>query len=206
MSTRFVNIDRETPMLFPEDMRSWLPENHLVHFVVDAISQIEMSAFKANTRWTGDEQYPPEMMLALLAYSYATGRFGSRTTEAAAYTDVAVRYICGGTAHPDHSVICAFRKENKEAFEQGFTKILLLARQLKKLKKAGGISVDGTKIKANAGKHKAVSHRRAGEIIEELEGEVQALVKMAEEADGKGLGNCKKINFTKKSKYDNMGT
>ena len=188
-----MNIDRETPMLFPEDMRSWLPENHLVHFVVDAVSQIGVRNFKVNKRGTGDEQYPPEMMLALLVYSYATGRFGSRTIEAATYTDVALRYICGGAAHPDHSVICAFRKENKEAFEEAFTKILVLARQLKKLKKVGGISVDGTKIKANASKHKAVSYKRAGEIIGELEGEVQKLVKMAEEADGKGLEEGLKI-------------
>jgi len=187
MSVRLVNIDRATPMLFPADMREWLPENHLVHFVVDAVNQIGAGKFKVNNRGTGSEQYPPEMMLALLIYSYATGRFGSRTIEAATYTDVAVRYICGGAAHPDHSVICAFRKDNKEAFEEAFTKILLLARQLKKLKKVGGISVDGTKIKANASKHKAVSYKRAGEIISELEAEVQKLTKMAEEADGKGL-------------------
>ena len=182
---RLVNIDRETPMLFPEDMRDWLPENHLVHFVVDAVNKIEVSKFKVNNSGTGSEQYPPEMMLALLVYSYATGRFGSRTIEAATYTDVAIRYICAGAAHPDHSVICAFRKDNREAFEDAFTKILILARQLKKLKKVGGISVDGTKIKANASKHKAVSYKRAGEIISELEDEVQKLTKMAEEADGK---------------------
>ena len=130
---------------------------------------------------------PPEMMLSLLIYSYATGRFGSRTIEAATYTDVALRYICGDRAHPDHSVICAFRKDNKELFEEAFTKVLLLARQLKQLKKVGGISVDGTKVRANASKHKAVSYKRAGEIIAELRGEVSELVKMAEEADGQGL-------------------
>jgi transposase/phage terminase small subunit len=143
--------------------------------------------FRINYRGTGDEQYPPQMMLALLIYSYATGRFGSRTIEAATYTDVALRYICGGSAHPDHSVICAFRKDNKAAFEESFTKILVLAVQLKKLKKVGGISVDGTKIKANANKHKAASYKRAGEIITEMKGEVKKLVEMAEDADGKGL-------------------
>jgi len=193
MSERYVNIDRETPMLFPEDMRQWLPENHLVHFVVDAVAQIGVGSFKVNKRGTGSEQYPPEMMLALLVYSYATGRFGSRTIESATHTDVALRYICGGSAHPDHSVICAFRKDNKEAFEEAFTKILMLARQMKKLKKVGGISVDGTKIKANAGKHKAVSYKRAGEIITELEEEVQKLVKLAEEADGNALEEGLKI-------------
>ena len=125
-------------MMFPEDMRDWLPKNHLVHFIVDAVNQIGVGSFRINKRGTGDEQYPPDMMLALLIYSYATGRFGSRTIEAATYTDVAIRYICGGIAHPDHSVICAFRKDNKGAFEEAFTKILVLARQLKKLKKVGG--------------------------------------------------------------------
>ena len=182
-----MNIDRETPMLFPVDMRDWLPSDHLVHFIIEAVQQIGMTGFKVNQRGTGSEQYPPEMMLSLLVYSYATGRFGSRIIEAATHTDIAMRYICGGTSHPDHSVICAFRKDNKEAFEEAFTKILVLAYQMKKLKRVGGISVDGSKIKANASKHKAVSYKRAGEIISQMQEEVKKLVDMAEEADGKGL-------------------
>ena len=187
MSIKFANIDRETPMLFPVDMRDWLPENHLVHFIIDAIEQIGVNGFKVNHRGTGNEQYPPEMMLALLVYSYVTGRFGSRTIEAATYTDVAMRYICGGGAHPDHSVICAFRKDNKEVFEETFTKILILAQRLGKMKKVGGVSVDGSKIHANASKHSAVSYKRAGEIIKDLEKEVKDLMALAEEADGKAL-------------------
>jgi len=187
MSIRFVNIDRETPMLFPVDMRDWLPDNHLVHFIIDAIEQIGVRGFKVNHRGTGSEQYPPEMMLALLVYSYVTGRFGSRTIEAATYTDVAIRYICGGEAHPDHSVICAFRKDNKEVFEETFTKILLMAQRLGKLKKVGGVSVDGSKFHANASKHSAVSYKRAGEIIKELKEEVKQLMLLAEEADGQPL-------------------
>jgi transposase len=187
MSERLVNIDRDTPMLFPPDMREWLPEKHLVYFIIDAIKEIKLEGFKVNRRGTGSEQYPPEMMLALLIYSYVTGRFGSRTIEAATYTDVAIRYICGDKVHPDHSVICAFRKENREVFEEAFTEILVLARQTGILKKVGGVSVDGTKIQANASKHKAVSYKRAGEIIEGLKEEVKQLTQMAEEADGKGL-------------------
>jgi transposase len=174
-------------MLFPVDMRDWLPENHLVHFIIDAINQIGVSGFKVNHRGSGSEQFPPEMMLALLIYSYVTRRFGSRTIEAATYTDVALRYICADKAHPDHSVICQFRKDNKEVFEEAFTKVLLLAHNLGKLKKKGGNSVDGSKFRANASKHKAVSYKRAGEIIEDLRGQVAALVKIAEESDGKGL-------------------
>ena len=187
MSARFVNIDRETPMLFPVDMRDWLPEDHLVHFIIEAIGLIGVTDFKVNNRGSGDEQFPPEMMLSLLIYSYIIGRFGSWKIEASTYTDVAAIYICAGTAHPDHSVICAFRTDNKEFFEETFTKVLVMAKKMKKLKKVGGISVDGTKEKANASKHKAVSYKRAGEIIEELNAEVKELMKMAEEADGKGL-------------------
>ena len=204
MSERFVNIDRETPMLFPVDMREWLPEDHLVHFIVDAINQIGVSGFKVNKRGSGDEQFPPEMMLSLLIYSYVTGRFGSRTIEAATYTDVALRYICADKAHPDHSVICQFRKDNREVFEETFTKVLVLARQMKKLKRVGGISVDGTKERANASKHKAVSYRRAGEIIDELRGEVVELMKMAEEADGKGLEDGLKIPEEIKRRKDRV--
>ncbi|GHU07638.1 hypothetical protein FACS1894151_02260 [Spirochaetia bacterium] len=68
MSIRLVTIDRETPMLFPVDMREWLPDNHLVHFIVDAVEMLELSHFKINVRGSGSEQYPPEMMLALLIY------------------------------------------------------------------------------------------------------------------------------------------
>jgi transposase len=174
-------------MFFPVDMREWLPDNHLVHFILEAVNQIGISSFKINNRGSGSEQFPPEMMLSLLIYSYVTGRFGSRTIEAATYTDVAIRYICGDKVHPDHSVICQFRKDNKEVFEETFTKVLLLAQQVGKLKKVGGISVDGTKEKAHASKHKAVSYKRAGEIIAELRGEVKELMKLAEDADGKGL-------------------
>jgi len=169
------------------DMREWLPENHLVHFVIDAVNQIDVSGFKINKSGSGNEQFPPAMMLSLLIYSYATGRFGSRAIEGSTYTDVAARYICADNAHPDHSVICKFRKDNKEVFEETFTKILVVAHKTKHLKKVGGISVDGTKIKANASKHKAVSYKRASESIACLKAEVAELVKMAEKADGEGL-------------------
>ena len=89
----------------------------------------------------------------------------------------------------DNRLVCAFRTNNKEAFEETFTKVLLLAHELKVLKKKGGSSGDGTKVKANASKHKAVSYKRAGEIIREMEAEVKELMKLAEEVDGKGLEN-----------------
>jgi hypothetical protein len=84
-------------------------------------------------------------------------------------------------------VICQFRKDNKDVFEDAFTKVLVLAHELGVLKKKGGNSGDGTKVRANASKHKAVSYKGAGKLIEELRGQVSELVKMADDADGKGL-------------------
>jgi len=183
MSARFINIDRETPMLMPTDLRDWVPDNHLVHFIVEAVDGLPMTGFKINHRGTGDAQHPPAMMLSLVIYNYATGRFSSREIEAATYCDVAVRYICGGNVHPDHDTICTFRRENGKAFELAFVKVLGMARELGVLKACGGASIDGTKINANASKHAAVSYKRAGEMIAELEKEVQLLMATAEDAD-----------------------
>ena len=148
MAARFVNLDRQTPMFLPCDLRDWLPEDHLVHLILDAVDQISTTHFRVNHRGTGSEQYPPTMMLALLIYCYATGRFGSRTIEAATHSDVAVRFLCANT-HPDHDSICTFRRENKAAFEAAFVTVLQLAHQLR-LTRVGTVSVDGTKIQANA--------------------------------------------------------
>src|SRR6266852_8409962 len=181
MPARLVNIDRQTPMFLPCDLREWVPEAHIVHFILDAVEQIPTGHFQVNDRGTGSEQYPPTMMLALLIYCYATGRFGSRTIEAATYSDIAVRYLCANY-HPDHDSICAFRVANKVAFQAAFVNVLQLARQLR-LTQVGTVSVDGTKIQANASKHAAVSYQRAGEMIEQLELEVKDLLERAEQAE-----------------------
>jgi len=148
MSARFVNVDRQTPMLLPCDLREGLPAGHVVHFILEAVELLPLSHFHVNHRGTGDAQYPPAMMLALLIYCYATGRFGSRTIEAATHSDVAVRFLCANE-HPDHTSICAFRTANGPAFRAAFTRVLELAHHLR-LTQVGSISVDGTKIAANA--------------------------------------------------------
>jgi transposase len=181
MATRFVNLDRQTPMFLPCDLREWVPEGHIVHFILDAVEQIPTGHFHVNHRGTGSEQYPPGMMLALLIYCYATGRFGSRTIEAATFIDVAVRYLCANH-HPDHASICAFRTANQAAFEAAFVTVLQMAHHLK-LTKLGTVSVDGTKIQANASKHAAVSYARAGEMIAQLELEVKELMERAQQAE-----------------------
>ena len=181
MPARFVNLDRQTPMLLPCDLREWLPADHLVHFILDAVEQIPTAHFHINHRGTGSAQYPPTMMLALLIYCYATGRFGSRTIEAATHSAVAVRYLCANH-HPDHDSICVFRTANQAAFQAAFVTVLQLAQQLR-LTRVGTVSVDGTKLQANASKHAAVSYQRAGELIGQLQLEVQELVTRAEQAD-----------------------
>ena len=160
-----------------------MPADHIVHFILDAVEEIPLSHFHVNHRGTGSEQYPPAMMLALLIYCYATGRFGSRTIEAATHSDVAVRYLCANT-HPDHDSICAFRAAHAAAFRAAFVSVLQLAHHLR-LTRVGTVSVDGTRIQANASKHAAVSCQRAGEMIAQLELEVAQLIKRAQQAQAR---------------------
>ena len=108
--TRYVNRDRDTLLLSPPDLRDWVPADHLVHFVIEAVELIDTRTAPVNARGTGSEQYPPGMLLALLVYSYATGMFSSRQMERAGYENVAVRLLCAD-AHPDHDTLCTFRRK-----------------------------------------------------------------------------------------------
>lgn len=186
MSVRLVNIDRNTPMMFPPDLREWVSENDIVHFIIDAVELIDLQEFKINEKGSGSRQYPPSMMLALLVYCYVHGTFSSRKIEEATFNNIPVRYICDNK-HPDHDTINSFRKDNKKLFAEAFLKILAMATKMGKLKKVGSVSIDGTKIHANASKHKAVSYDRAGEIIKQLELEIEKLINKAEDADSTPL-------------------
>lgn len=153
----------------------------MVHFVLDAVEALDLRQVRVNSRGTGSEQYPPRMMLALLIYAYANGTFSSRQIEGMTYSQVSVRYLCANT-HPDHDTICTFRRQNKALLEEAFAKVLELAQEMKLLK-VGTVAIDGTKVKANASKHSAVSYGRAGELTEQLRLEVASLVAKAEAAD-----------------------
>src|SRR5208283_292032 len=181
MAERLVNVDRDTPMLLPVDLRQWVPEDDLVHFVINAVETMNLSAVSVNSRGSGSKQYPPRMMLALVIYSYANGVFGSRRIERCTYRDVAVRYLTGDT-HPDHDTICAFRRENGPLIKQAFVEVLRVAREMKLLK-VGTVSVDGTHIRANASKHKSLRYDRAGELERLLEKDVAELMARAEKSD-----------------------
>src|SRR6266853_5516118 len=187
MATRFVSIDRDTPLLLPPNLRDWVPADHLVHFILDAVDALDLRQVKVNTRGTGSEQYPPPMLLGLLIYSYATGTFSSRRIEQSTYDRVPVRLLTADT-HPDHDTICTFRRENKALLSESFVKVLQLAQQLQVLQVGQiTVAVDGTKVLANASKHSAVSYQRAGQMIEQLEMEVKQLVAKADQADSTPL-------------------
>lgn len=187
MAARFVTVDYDTPLIFPPNLRDWVPAGHLAHFILDAVGEMDLRQIKVNERGTGSEQYPPQMMLALLLYCYATGVFSSRRIEQASYDSVPVRMICGDT-HPDHDTICAFRRQNKALVEETFVRVLELAQALKFLQVGQiTVAVDGTKVLANASKHAAVSYEHAGKTIEQLDGEVKELLAKVEQADSTPL-------------------
>lgn len=184
MSRKFVNVSHSQQLLLPPDLREWVPADDLVHFVIAAVEGLDLSSFVVNERGTGSRQYPPHMMLGLLIYCYANGIFSSRRIERATYRDVAVRYLTADT-HPDHDTIAKFRRENFDAVAACFVKVLELAREAGVLK-VGKVSVDGTKVQANASKYRNVRYDRAGELVEQLETEVQELLLKAERKDREG--------------------
>lgn len=179
--TRLVNVDRQTPMLLPPDLRDWVREDDLVHFVIDALAVLDFSAAKLNLRGTGDRQYPPGMMLGLLIYCYAQGVFSSRQIERATYQNVSVRYLAGNT-HPDHDTIAKFRRENAALIRSAFVQLLRLA-QTAGLLRLGAVALDGTKMGAAAAKRQNLTYAQLQEQIKELDGQVQERLEQAEASD-----------------------
>jgi transposase len=181
MSRNFRQFDRETLYLLPPSMDDWLPEEHLARFVVEIVGQLNLNIIKDTYAGRGSKAYHPEMLLALLFYGYATGIFSSRKLERATYDSVAFRYIAAND-HPDHDTIATFRKRFLPDLSSLFTQILLMAHEMGVLK-LGKVIFDGTKIKANASKHRALSWKHACKIEAQLKAEVEELLRQAEEAD-----------------------
>ena len=182
--SNFVDCDREQAFVLSPDLRDWIPADDLGHFVIEAVERVDLGAFKVNHRGTGSAQYHPRMMLALMIYCYANGTFSSRRIERATHRDIGVRFVAANR-HPDHDTIARFRRENFAAVSESFLQVLLLAKELKLLR-VGLVSVDGSKFKANASKHRSVTYERAGALIAQLEGEIAALLGRAEAADAAG--------------------
>lgn len=181
MSHTFRQVDRETLFLLPPSMDDWLPEGHLARFIVEIVGQLDLTPIKGSYAGRGSKAHHPEMLLALLFYGYATGVFSSRKLERATFDSVAFRYIAAND-HPDHDTIAAFRKRFLSELKPLFVQILLIAQQMGILK-LGKVSLDGTKINANASKHRALSWKHACKLETQLKAEVEDLLRQAEEAD-----------------------
>ena len=115
----FIPYDRTQTLLLPPDLRDWIPDDDLVHFIIEAVERVDIRDFQVNWVGSGKAQYHPRMMLALLVYCYANGIFSSRRIERATHRDIAVRFIAADT-HPDHDTIATFRRVNANAFARGF--------------------------------------------------------------------------------------
>lgn len=171
-------------LLFPPSLHDWLPEAHLARFLADVVSALDLSAiYKSYQEKDGRGQaaYAPEMMVRLLLYGYATGVYSSRRIQTRTFEDVAFRYL-SGDQHPDHATIAEFRKRHLDALSGLFTQALLLCAEAG-LVKLGHVSIDGTKIKAHASKHKAMSYKRMNETAARLKQEIDALLASAEKTD-----------------------
>ncbi len=167
--------------MLPPSVDEWLPQDHLARFVVEVIDQLDLSELVRQYAGRGSDAYHPAMLLGLLVYGYATGVHSSRKIERACHDSVAFRFIAANT-QPDHDSIATFRRRFLPQIEALFMQVLMLAREMKCLK-LGNISLDGTKIAANASKHRALSWEHANKIEAQLREEVQQLLKLAEESD-----------------------
>jgi transposase len=191
MSIDFIIADRDTPFLFPPSVQEWLPQDHLARFVVDMVSQLDLSSLRGIYTGKGSRPYDPMMLLSMLFYGYSTGVFSSRKLEQASYDSVAFRYITGNQ-HPDHDTIATFRKRFSPELQRLFVQILIIAHEMGMLK-LGTVSLDGTKVQANASKHQALSWQYACKLEKQLQEEVEQLWLFADQADQAAIPDGMKI-------------
>lgn len=185
MATKFIIMDRDTPDMLPACVQDYVPENHLVRFIVEIVDQLDLQPIVNTYAGKGKKPFHPALLASLIFYSYATGTFSSRKMEKNTYDSLAYRFICTNT-HPDHDTIANFRKRFLKELGELFVQILLVAQRMGLLK-LGTISLDGTKIKANASKHKALSWEHANKLEKQLQLEVEELMRLAEDADSKPM-------------------
>jgi transposase len=185
MTRQFKTPDYEATLNQTITLRDALPLNHLARFVVDVIAQLDLSRIYAGYAPVGGVAFAPEILLGLLFYGYATGVFSSRKIERQTYESIPFRFVASGL-HPDHDTIAHFRKTFLVEIQELFVQILLLAQEAGVFK-LGNISIDGSKIHADASKHHAVSYKRLLELDNQLRQEVQQLLTLGEQAD---QGEC----------------
>jgi len=184
MPTNYRAYQPEQSYLLPPSPSDWLPQNHLAFFISDVVEEMDLSAFHGQYEEgdaRGNQPFHPAMMLKILIYGYATGTFSSRRIAQKIEEDVAFRVLAAGN-FPQHRTICDFRQEHLQKFVELFKQVVLIAKN-SGLIKLGRVAIDGTKIKANASRHKAMSYDRMKQEEKRLESEIGELLKQAERTD-----------------------
>lgn len=185
MPTTFRPYTPEQSLLLPPSPSDWLSEGHLAHFISDMIDQLDLSAFYG--RYEGDgrrkQPYEPRMMLKVIVYSYMTGTFSSRKIARRIEEDIALRYLAAGNS-PSHRTICDFRVDHLDAFSSLLVQIIRIAQEAG-LVKLGRIAIDGSKVRANASKHKAMSYDRMKSEEEKLGKQIADILGQAAEEDAR---------------------
>ncbi len=183
MATSFRPYAPDQEMLLPPSLREWLPEGHLAYFIGDTIDALDLSAFFARYANGGPRNQPfnPVMMVKVLVYSYATGVFSSRKIERRLQEDVAFRLLAAGN-FPRHRTIRDFRAQHLDELSALFVQVVKVAQELG-LVKLGTVAIDGTKVKANASRHKAMSYARMQQAEAELKAQIDELLERAKRTD-----------------------
>ena len=183
MPTSFRPYQPDQGLLLPPDLRDWLPEGHLAHHVSDLVDGMDIAAFYAPYEGDGRRKspYEPRMMVKVLIYGYATGVFSSRGLARRLEEDVAFRVLAAGN-FPSHRTICEFRRRHLPDFKGLFVEVVRLAGEMG-VANFGKLSIDGTKVRANASKRKAMSYGRMLEEERRLRVEIDALVERVRETD-----------------------
>lgn len=197
MARKFKTVDYEAALELTITIGACLPPNHLARFVVEIVKQLDLSCIYQQYGERGGEPYDPRVLLGLLLYGYATGVFSSRQIEEKTYRAIPFYYIAGGL-HPDHDTINTFRQDFLGELKELFVQILLIA-QARGVLTLGNISLDGSKIHADASKSKAVSYKRLLELDQHLQAEVEELFALSQQPDPpqgpEGLDIATEITF-----------
>lgn len=183
MTTSYLPYEPQQQMLLPQALQDWLPEGHLAYYISDTIDSLDLSAFHARYAGGGSRNQPfhPAMMLKVLMYGYATGVFSSRKLARKLHEDVAFRVLAADN-YPAHRTICDFRAAHLKEMSDLFVQVVMLAKECG-LVRLGTVSIDGTKVKANASRHKAMSYDRMKKAELEIKAQIDALLAKAKAAD-----------------------
>ena len=183
MPTTFRPCAPDQSLLFPPSPRDWLPEGHLAFFIADTVAALDLQPFYAPYEGDGRRNQPfdPQMMVTVLLYAYATGTFSSRRIARKLEEDVAYRVLAAGN-FPAHRTIAEFRQQHLTAFEALFVQVVRIAREAGVVR-LGTLAIDGTKVKASASKHKAMSYGRMRQEDQRLRDEIAALLAKADAVD-----------------------